>query len=308
MLHHHNTMNHQISPAPSRLSQRRGAGFTRLSTTTSSILHFWRQALLATLILCIWFLLSLHGRIRHDAARTGTGAPSLLNPDNNNHNQTTSSGGAALIKTNVRPGATATIAYAISLIKCSDKQTNTPGLLDAALILRHSIHNTSIRNPHSGSKYDYKLYVIAHATNAVQCAHSLSDIGYEVLLKHPPINSSDIRGEYLRKNIHREWCCGEHEFIKLYAYTITNHPIVVHTDIDFMFHQPMDELFDAMLYPHDSDMGKKAREKIVMEYPMKVMPENIEGYLTRDYHQVIPGRKAGKPVFLTHTLSLSLVP
>ncbi len=289
-------MNHQLSPAPSRLSQRRGAGFTTLSTA-SSLLHFWRRALLAVLVLCVWFLLSLDGRIRHDAAGTGTGAP-LLNPYNNNY-QTDTNSGAALIDSNTRPVATTTIAYAISLIKCSDEQTNTPGLLDAALILRHSIHSTSIRNPHSGSKYDYKLYVIAHATNAVQCAHSLSDIGYEVMLKHPPINSSEIRGEYLRRNIHREWCCGEHEFIKLYAYTITNHPIVVHTDIDFMFHQPMDELFDAMLYPHDSDMGKMAREKIAMEYPMKVMPMNIEAYLTRDYHQVIPGRKAGKPLSLS---------
>lgn len=70
---------------------------------------------------------------------------------------------------------------------------------------------------------------------------------------------------------------------------------MVHTDIDFMFYQPMDELFDAMLYPFDSDEGRRARDMIEMEYPDKgaTMPENIEAYLTRDYHQVIPGRKAG---------------
>eukprot|EP00970_Alexandrium_tamarense_P002832 scaffold397_cov317-Alexandrium_tamarense.AAC.1 len=58
-----------------------------------------------------------------------------------------------------------TIAYAISLIKCSDFQSSTSGLLDAATILRHSIHKQSIRTPSSGSKYDYKLYAIVH-TNA----------------------------------------------------------------------------------------------------------------------------------------------
>ena len=67
-------------------------------------------------------------------------------------------------------------------------------------------------------------------------------------MKHPPVKPSEIRGEHLRKRIHKDGCCGEHEFIKLYAYTITGHPIVVHTDVDFMFYQPMDELFDAMLY------------------------------------------------------------
>lgn len=282
-----NNVSPSLAAAPSRLSQRRGVAVS--TALTSSRLRFWRQALLVALILCIWFLLLLYRRIiRHD--ETATYAHSLPSP----HGSNISSGGA-FIKTSTSPVATATIAYAISLIKCSDAQTTTPGLLDAALILRHSIHNTSIRNPNSGSKYDYKLYVIAHATNAIQCAHLLEDIGYEILLKHPPILSSHIRGTYLRKNIHREWCCGEHEFIKLYAYTITNHPIVVHTDIDFMFYQPMDELFDAMLYPFDSDEGRMARDRIEMEYPGKgaTMPENIEAYLTRDYHQVIPGRKAG---------------
>ena len=42
--------------------------------------------------------------------------------------------------------ATATVAYAISLIKCNDHQTNDAGLVDAALVLRHSIHTLSIRS------------------------------------------------------------------------------------------------------------------------------------------------------------------
>ena len=69
---------------------------------------------------------------------------------------------------------------------------------------------------------------------------------------------------------------------------------MVHTDIDFMYYQPMDDIFDAMLLPHDSEEGKIARKKIEMEYPEKVIPDNIQAYLTRDYHQVIPGRKAGE--------------
>ena len=50
------------------------------------------------------------------------------------------------------------VAYAISLIKCGDHQNvNAAGLIDAALVLRHSVHKISRRNPASGSKYDYKM-------------------------------------------------------------------------------------------------------------------------------------------------------
>jgi hypothetical protein len=56
----------------------------------------------------------------------------------------------------------------------------------------------------------------------------------------------------------------------------------------------MDDLYDAMLMPSDSPGGRIARSRIEMEYPDARMPDNIEAYLTRDYHQVIPGRKAGE--------------
>ena len=183
------------------------------------------------------------------------------------------------------------IAYAISLIKCGDFQSSTAGLLDAAAVLRHSIHQTSIRNPASGSKYDYRLYAIVH-TDAEQCSGVLKDLGFTILVRDPPVKKEEIRGEYLRKHVHKEWCCGSDEFIKLYAWTIMDHPIVVHTDIDFMYFKPMDDLYDSMLLPHDSEGGRSARSRIEMEYPNKSMPENIQAYLTRDYHQTIPGRKS----------------
>ena len=264
-------------PTPARISQRRGAS-QKLSLCSV------RRLLLVLLFVFILPLILWLNRIIA-ANFDSTGAPrSSSSPQN----QTQSSKDGITNKNGVVP---IQIAYAISLIRCSDFQSSTDGLLDAATILRHSIHKTSMRNPDSGSKYDYKLYAIVH-TKAAECSHILSDLGYEVLLKESPVQISEIRGEYLRKNVHKEWCCGADEFVKLYAYTIGQHPIVVHTDIDFMYYQPMDTLFDAMLLPHDSDEGKMARKNIEMEYPDKVIPENIQAYLTRDYHQVIPGRKA----------------
>ena len=174
---------------------------------------------------------------------------------------------------------------------CSDHQSSTTGLIDAASILRHSIHINSIRHPNSNSKYDYKLYAIVH-TNAVPCSDILQKLGFTLLIRDTPVNTTDIRGSYLRKHIDHDGCCGADEYIKYYAYTIMDCPIVVHTDIDFMYKAPMDDLFDAMLLPADSVRGMEARRRVEVEYPEKEMPEDIRAFVTRDYHQVVPGRKA----------------
>ncbi len=142
----------------------------------------------------------------------------------NNNKSTTAVGSSGVNKGPIQ------VAYAISLIKCSDFQSSTSGLIDAATILRHSVHQQSLRNPNSGSKYDYKMYAIVHK-NAESCSHMLEDLGYHIIVKDSPVKISEIRGDYLRKNVHKEWCCGADEFIKLYAYKIHSHPIVVHTDI-----------------------------------------------------------------------------
>jgi hypothetical protein len=74
------------------------------------------------------------------------------------------------------PTSAPVIAYAISLIKCEDKQTSTAGLIDAALVLRHSVHMQSIRNEKSGSRYDYQMYAIVHV-DAVKCSSILKAVG-----------------------------------------------------------------------------------------------------------------------------------
>ncbi len=83
---------------------------------------------------------------------------------------------------------------------------------------------------------------------------------------------------------------GADEFVKLYAYHLTEHPIVVHVDIDFVFHKPMDDLFDAML--DTGEKGALARSRIPRERPDELWPEKVNAYMTRDWGQVMPGRKA----------------
>ena len=181
-----------------------------------------------------------------------------------------------------------TIAYAISLIKCGDWQTNSAGLTDASLILRHSIHKISKRNKDSGSMYDYKMYAIVHK-NAETCSRVLNDAGFEVQIFDPPVRQSEIQGDFLRKTIHKEVCCGADEFIKLYAYTLPEE-IIVHVDIDFAFFKPMDHLFDAILYAKDSSEGRAARQQLLLEKPADKIPDKIDIFFTRDWPQVAPNK------------------
>jgi hypothetical protein len=181
------------------------------------------------------------------------------------------------------------VAYAVSFIKCGDFQTESADLTDASLILRHSIHQISVRNPNSGSRYDYKMYAIVHK-QAEECAKALKETGFEVIVVNSPVAQADIRGEFLHKHIHKEWCCGADEFIKLYAYSHLPHDIVVHVDIDFAFYKPMDDLFDALRYDKNSPQGMAARERIHLERPHEGFPDTIDAFLTKDWPQVAPGK------------------
>ncbi|KAL3924612.1 MAG: hypothetical protein SGILL_000941 [Bacillariaceae sp.] len=201
---------------------------------------------------------------------------------------------------NNNPPAKATVAYAVSFIECTDHhksgQSSIAGLIDASLILRHSIHMNSIRNyPASGSHYDYQMYALIHKTKAASCAPALEKAGFTILLVEPPISQSEIQGDYLRKTIKREVCCGADEFIKLYAYThMKQHPLVVHLDIDFLFRQPLDDVFDAMLEKDDESSLSAAKARIEREDPSDPWPSNIEAAITRDYHSSFGmGRKSG---------------
>lgn len=127
---------------------------------------------------------------------------------------------AVATSTTKNDDAPITIAHAISLIKCS-KGPSVTGFLDAAAVLRHSIHKNSIhyKDANSGassSKYSYQMYAIVHPS-CEQHAMVLKRLGYEIVVKDHPVKAEDIRGEWLKKHIEGENCCGSAEFIKLYG-------------------------------------------------------------------------------------------
>jgi hypothetical protein len=188
--------------------------------------------------------------------------------------------------------ATATIAYAVSITGCGSDPIS-----EGAAVLRHSIHRTSIRsNSSSQSKgrYDYKLYAIYHPS-AVACARPLAELGYELLERNVLVDVSDIKGDYLRSKIQTNGCCGEKELIKLEAYTLTDHPIVVHLDLDVLILRPLDDLFDLMLQP-SGPIAERAAKDIVMDAEHQPLPAvAINAFYTLDYNMVKP-QTVYKPV------------
>jgi hypothetical protein len=182
----------------------------------------------------------------------------------------------------------------ISLIQCGDHQSNVAGMSDASIVLRHSIHLNSIRS--GVSKYDYKMYALVHK-QAEKCSHILKDAGFDIIVRDSPVNLEEMKSKELRKQAPKAWCCGHAEFIKLYAYTMEDHPIVVHMDVDFLITKPMDDLFDAMLLG-DTPEGLMARARIPREVystlvDVNYWPGDIEAAFTRDWGQVMPGRLPG---------------
>lgn len=187
------------------------------------------------------------------------------------------------------PEPKAVVAYMVSLTHCkSIKFSETTHLTDGAVVLKHSIHLSSVENyAESKSLYGYKMYAIVHPI-AESCSKELKDAGYEILMRETPINVDDIKKDFLREKVVTNGCCGEKEYNKLWAYTMKDHPIAVHLDLDTLVMQPMDDLFDAMLDGNDSP----ARSDVPVMHD-KELPDGdkIQAYFTRDYNMIQPKKK-----------------
>jgi hypothetical protein len=180
------------------------------------------------------------------------------------------------------------IGYAVTITGCSS--TGDP-LTEGAAVLQHSIHRASVHGT-LGGKYDYRLYALVHP-EAAPCARPLADLGYTVLERETPVAVADIAGAFLREQIATNGCCGEKELIKLHAYTLTEHPIVVHLDLDVLVLQPLDVLLDFLLYrrrPRDAAGREQERTQYqtVFMWPDRLGPERVNALYTLDYNMVQP--------------------
>lgn len=181
------------------------------------------------------------------------------------------------------PNTPTIIAYAVTLSGCNPHES----LSDGAAVLRHSIALQSYPL-HPSSRYGFAMYALVHP-NAMHCSNELSRVGYQILERDTPVQLKDIKGEFLRENVSKNGCCGETEFVKLWAYTLVDHLAVVHLDLDTLVLQPMDDLFDAMDTNTDGDTTKL--ESSVMFH--KPLPTQIDAFFTRDYNMARKSKPVG---------------
>lgn len=186
---------------------------------------------------------------------------------------TTKSSAMIAVKTEA-PRPKMEVAYAISITSCP---TNTTSVIDGPAVLAYSIHHVSKRYNASISKYDYKLYAFIHPS-AQNCTNFLTTLGYQVQIRDLPFSANEIRSDYYQTAIEEQGCCGSKEFLKLWAYTLVQHEIVVHLDTDIAFLQPLDQLFDAML-------ADNATTHTLPTMFQKEMPNRVDFFFTRDYLQ-----------------------
>lgn len=182
-------------------------------------------------------------------------------------------GGGHQPKKNNDTTETTTIGFAVTITGCG-KDPITEG----AAVLKHSIHLASVHG-NLGGKYDYKMYAIYHPSG-IKCAKTLESLGYTLVERETPVAVKDIEGDYLRSKIEKNGCCGEKELVKLEAYTLTQHLVVVHLDLDTLILQPLDGVFDWMLAGNQAQSFDASN--IAQQWPNDEIPKKINAFFTRD--------------------------
>eukprot|EP00588_Corethron_pennatum_P006738 CAMPEP_0194299220 /NCGR_PEP_ID=MMETSP0169-20130528/60604_1 /TAXON_ID=218684 /ORGANISM="Corethron pennatum, Strain L29A3" /LENGTH=425 /DNA_ID=CAMNT_0039049301 /DNA_START=131 /DNA_END=1405 /DNA_ORIENTATION=- len=190
--------------------------------------------------------------------------------------------------------------FAISLTSCGThgNQIST-GLADGAAVLAHSIRSVSYPTMRT-SRYSAKMIAFVHS-DAAKCSGHLERLGYESITVPTPFLVEEIQGKFLREHVNKTGCCGEKEFIKLYAYTLTEYDVAVHLDLDFLVLKPMDDLFDVMLAGGNGTKtllrqkvdGGQVRAHVGPHAELNYMEsENrVDAFFTRDYNMIRPGKK-----------------
>ena len=221
------------------------------------------------------------------------------------------------------------VLYFLTIDSCYPKEENmlSPSVPlsdaqfhDAAIVLKQSIHDNSIQNATSNSKYDYEMVALMHQ-DVIECEmhlkttssslalpggnrkELLESLGYTVHLVSSPIDAKEIsqqttadfyRYAMVNKDIMRE-------FITLKAFSFEHAPLAVLVELTTMVLKPPDDLFDLMLQTdkHKHFMNKNdanTYEMIVKQtaFPngnskqITDLPSTIDVLYTKDYSAVAP--------------------
>lgn len=156
--------------------------------------------------------------------------------------------------TNVEPEAPAKkrVAYAVTVTKDGK-------FVDGALVLGYAakrVHDASKGFP---SEYDVDLVAFV-VPSVVHARPILKRHGWRVLERPLPVALNEIKNKAYAEKMRDSGCCGADEFLKLWAYTLTEYERVIHLDMDSIVFQNMDELYKmdyGLIHTSDYNMGTK---------------------------------------------------
>ena len=144
------------------------------------------------------------------------------------------------------------IAYAITVTKDGP-------FVDGALVLGYAAKR--VHDSRKGFDSPYEAELVAFVTeNVVTSRPILEKFGWKIVEKPLPVALSEIENQEYAEKMKNSGCCGADEFLKLWAYTLTEYFRVVHLDMDSIIYKSMDDLYKIdkeMLFTGDYNMGTK---------------------------------------------------
>ena len=130
---------------------------------------------------------------------------------------------------------------------------NDGPFFDGAAVLQQSVLAMK-------SKYPIEFFALCHP-NAVKSPANLRALGFKIITRSEPVHWPEgFTGatDWYKEEVHKNGCCGELEFLKLEAYTLTQYHRVLLLDMDTLIVKNIDELFDidaSLVYTPDPDMS-----------------------------------------------------
>ncbi|RYG98570.1 hypothetical protein EON65_51280 [archaeon] len=128
--------------------------------------------------------------------------------------------------------------------------------VDGALVLGYAA-----KKYHSAAKgfpSDFNIDLIAFVTKKVKTTRTvLRKFGWKILEKDLPVALSEIQNKDYADRMKDSGCCGADEFLKLWAYTLTQYERVIHLDMDCIIFKNLDKLVridKELLYTGDYNM------------------------------------------------------
>jgi hypothetical protein len=131
------------------------------------------------------------------------------------------------------------VAFVISVTECM----NHTSVLDGAAVLRESILETQ-QEP-----YELVALIYSHGNITKTCTEWLRRLGYQVQFKDLPFQISELKsGQAIAGG---KGCCGIAEYIKLYAFNMTEYDVIIHLDVDVIVFQSLRDVIEV-LFRQDS--------------------------------------------------------